>query len=872
MNNLPPKIAKGLFDILLPKKEREFLMGDLEYLFQEKNQKRGRVYSAIWYWFQIFILIPSLYYNSFHWGVAMFRNYLKIGLRNLQKHKSYSSINIFGLLIGLTSCMLIYLYVGHELSYDEYHSDGDRIYRIALDIKAKNSNPVFAYTTSMLAPALKTNYPEVEFAVRVLTTSNVLVRKDEKIFYEKNYMWTESDLFKILNIPLIKGDINTLLAAPNSLVISKRMAKKYFGNEDPIGEMLVINNTEYGITGIVENSPANTHLKYDLIASILRFEEVDWWTNWSYSQVYTYVKLREDADAKAFENQIVHIADQHVKEELDTYGYTFTYFLQNVSDLHLFSNYNGNPLRFEPEPAGNINSLATLSAVGFLILIIAAINFINLTTAKSTMRAKEVGIRRLTGGKPSQLMTQFMGESLILALITLLLSILLVIMMLPLFNELTELNFELADVINPGNLISFLILGIFMGLLAGIYPAFILSNFHPLNVLRGTFKMNPKGGLFRKFLVVSQFSIAIILIICTLTVNKQINFMLEQELGFDKEQKLIIPLGGGISIRDNYETVIEGFASHPNISGISVSSSVPGRGMSTWSTRLSDKNDQTDQVMYCLYCDYNFINDYDISLIAGRKFTLERSASDIESAYIINEAAVEAFGFDTNEEALHQRIISGYNQRESEIIGVVENFHYSGLQNKVDPLIIEYSPSQFRIITASMTGGDVSETIEFIENKWRELFPQNPLNYFFLDELFNKQYQEDKKLEKIFSLFAFLGLFVSSIGLFGLTFFSTIRRTKEIGIRKVAGASVFSILRLLSKEFILLIIISSSIAWPVAWYIINSWLENFAYKIDLSIMVFLVSTIISISVAIITISYQTIKAARANPVDSLKYE
>ena len=847
------------------------LLGDLEEEFFYLAKHKGKTFAAWWYRKNALQSFPRVISHLAYWGITMFKNYFKIGIRNLLKQKGYSFINVAGLVIGLTSCMLISLFVNYELGYDKHHHDYERIFRIGLDIQAKSSNPIFSYTTAMLAPTLKDEYPEVENAARSLTSRNILVRKDDKIFYENNFMFADSELLKILNIPLLKGNLDDILNSPQSIVITEDIAEKYFGTHNPVGQTLTINNRDYEITGLAANAPGATHLKYQIIGSMKRLENAEWFTTWGYSQVYTYVKLKKGTDPAAFEAKISKIADNYIKEELEADGYVFTYFIQNVADLHRNSYYNGQPLRFEPEPIGNYDSLIIFSVIGIVMLVIASINFMNLTTARSANRAKEVGMRKVIGGKRIQLILQFLGESATLSIIAFIISIVCTIILLPILTEFTGTQFSIADLFGTYNFSTFVTLTIIMGFLAGSYPAFVLSGFKPINVLRGSSSLKIKGKLFRRVLVVGQFAVSIILIIGTITAYRQIRFMTNQNLGFEKEQKLVIPIRGGISISENFETIKAEFLTNPSITGATAASNVPGHGVGTWSTRLTSKPGERDQVMFCSYFDFDFIDEYKIDLLAGRNFSRERS-TDVEGAYIVNEAAVKAFGFNSADEIIGERIASGYNQRESEVIGVTKNFHYMGLQKEVDPLVMEFSPSQLRTITLTTKAQSLSNIIEYLESKWHEMFPQNPFEYFFLDESFDRQYKKELQLESMFTIFSFLALLIACMGLLGLSSFAAVQRTKEIGIRKVLGASVNSILKSFSKEFLMLVIFANVIAWPIAWYLSNSWLQDFAYRIDLSIGVFILAGIFTFILAIIAISHHAYKAANTNPVDSLKYE
>lgn len=796
----------------------------------------------------------------------MIKNYLKIALRNFQRHKGYSFINIAGFAIGMACCLIILIYVRHDLSYDRYHKDNERIYRIAIEFREQTANSVFALISPTVAPAIKADYPQVEYAARAMPTSSRLVKKEERLYYEDRFMYADQELFDIFTIPFIQGNPQEALTRPQTLVISERMAQKYFGNSYPIGGTLDINQRVYEITGVVANSPENTHLKYDLIASLETLKDWNEMTNWHSTMFYTYLKLQPNVNVEEFSQKVSRVADKYVGEQLSKWGTTYHYFLQPISSIHLHSH-----LRYEIEPPGNPIYVYIFSFVGFFILLIACLNFMNLSTARAANRAKEVGLRKVVGAQRLQLIGQFLGESLLVALLSLGLALVIARFAIPLLNDLTGIPLSFDAFLNPVVLFSLIGGAIIVGLAAGLYPAFVLSAFRPAVTLKGTLGSGSRGLALRTVLVVSQFAITVVLIIGTLTMYKQFNFMKNQYLGFEKEQKLILPLRGGIDIQENYETTKDMFSKHSSITGVTVSSSVPGRAVSNFGIKLVGEEDDKGQSMYHLHFDDDFIPDYGIEMAAGRAFQKGMS-TDIRGAFLINEAAVKAFGWSSPEEALGKRLQTGWGGRVNPIIGVTKDFHYRGLQTEVEPLVMEFMPEAFDNITLSLDITNLKESLAFVESQWKALFPGNPFESFFLDADFDRQYRADEQVGSIFGIFTFLGLFIACLGLLGLASFTAESRTKEIGIRIILGASVAGIVFMLSKQFTKWVLLANIIAWPVAYFAMHSWLQGFAYRVNIGILTFVLSAVMALLIALLTVGYQAIKAAIANPVDSLRYE
>ena len=862
----PPFLPHLALRLLLRDEELFEFSEDIREVYGQLLESGPKWKAPLWYSCRVLESLPRIILDIILWRVIMIRNYLKIALRNFRRHKGYSFINIAGFAIGMACCLLILIYVRQELSYDRYHEDVDRIYRVAIDIRTQTANRVFAPICPMAGPALKADFPQVEHMARALTATGRLVKRDEVFFYEDNFMWADPEMFDVLTIPLVQGNTKDALSRPDSLVISERMATKYFGNSDPLGKTLKINQRIYQVSGIVRDPPENTHLKYDLIASLVQLADWEEMTNWHSTMFYTYIKVRPNVDGEAFNAQIGSLADKYIKERLAEWGSQYHFFLQPIAGIHLRSN-----IRYETEPPGNPDYVYILSLVGLVILLIAGLNFMNLSTARAANRANEVGLRKVVGAQKPQLVGQFLGESLLVAFVSLCLALILARFSVPFLNSMIGTSLKFNTLLHPVILLGLAGGGFLIGLAAGLYPAFVLSGFGPAATLRGARGSGPHGFSLRTVLVTFQFAISVALIIGTVTMYKQFNFMKDQHLGFDKEQKLVLPLRGGISITENFETVKDVFMEHTSISGAAVSSSVPGRGVSNFAVRLVGEEDDMNQSMFHLYFDEAFIPNYGIQMSAGRAFQKEMS-TDIRGAFLINEAAVKAFGWGSPEEAIGKRIRTGFGGRENPIIGVTQDFHYRGLQAGVEPLVMEYMPEMFRAVTLSLEISDLKETMAFVESRWKTLFPGNPFENFFLDTEFDQQYKSDEQVGLIFGIFTYLGLFIACLGLLGLASYTAETRTKEIGIRKILGASVAGIIFMLSRQFARWVLLANVLAWPLAYYFMEKWLDNFAFRTGIGISTFVLSGTIALVIALLIVTFQCIRAATANPADSLRYE
>jgi len=792
----------------------------------------------------------------------MIQNFFKISFRNLWKHWVFSSINILGLSIGMTACYLIFLYVNFELSYDNFHAKEDRIYRLVADIKTPTET-INGNGPSWAVPPHLNDFPEVEAAVRVLSDV-ILFRKDNLKFNESESLWADADFFTVFDYKLLKGNPLTVLKEPFSIVLSETSAKKYFGDNDPIGQTIFITDDAYPstVTGIMEDIPENSQIQGNVIISMTTITKKfadgvdDQWGNYG---PFAYVLLKPGSNAENLESKFPAFLEKWSGKDMSKSQMYPTLLLEPLRGVYLKSDRGG-------FVTGNINNVYIFSIVALLILLIACINFINLTTARSSERAKEVGIRKVVGASKFQLTRQFMGESVLICLIAFLLTLVISSIILPSFNELAGKTISQGIFENYQYLLLLFLAAIGIGLLAGIYPALVLSSYKPTAVLKGRFATGTKGNFLRKGLVISQFSISIALIIGTIVVYSQMNYMSNLDLGFKKDQVLVLDTNSD----KNKDALKQAISSLPNVTNVSLSSSVPGGGNPAAYSEIENvKGDLQVANLDLYFVDFDYISLYNIQVAAGRAFSSEFK-TDTTQAMVLNEAAVKMFGYSSPEQAIGKR----FKQwgREGKIIGVIKDFHFQSLKNPIKPLSMRIEPDRGDYLSINVSASNLTATMAAVEKEWKKIIPNKPFSYYFLDEFFNRQYKGEEQFGKLFLNFALLAIFLSCLGLLGLASYTTMQRTKEIGIRKVMGASITNILYLLSRDFLKLVILSFFVAAPLSWYFIQKWLINFAYRTTISWWVFIAAGGIAVLIAIITVSFQSIKAAMSNPVKSLRTE
>lgn len=791
----------------------------------------------------------------------MFRNYLRIAFRNLWRHKGFSLLNIIGLTVGMVAFFLIFLYVRFELSYDKMYSKADRIYRIVCDIKTPTETINANQPSWAVPPHLAAELPEVESAIRVGMGDNWLVYRGDQQFAQEDVAFADSLFFRLFDWPLLKGDAGTALKEPNSVVLTEKTAKIFFGNTDPMGQSLLLTRGKIHakVTGVLKDIPDNSSIKASMIVSVRTIGDRGLDNQWGNYGPQAFVLLKPGANAASLEKKFPAFLEKLNGREMKQSKMIPSLYLEKLRDIYLRSTRDGSK-------TGNITNVYIFSIIGVFILLIACINFINLTTARSTERAKEVGIRKVVGAVKGQLALQFTGESVILCLIAYLFAVLFTALLIHPFNQVA------GKIVSPGvftessDLLILLGIAILIGIAAGVYPALVLSSFQPVSVLKGRFASGTRGILLRKTLVIVQFTIATGLIIGTLVVYNQLNFMRSQDLGFSKDQKMVLDTRGD-SARLALKQVVSGL---PGVVSTSMAGAVPGGGNAGAYSQIENVRGEMQVANLDLYfVDFDYIQQLKMKMVAGRAFS-RSFMTDTTNSMVVNEAAVKLFGYKSPQDAIGHK----FDQwgRKGTIIGVVKDFHFRSLQEVIKPLSMRIEPGACDLLYIEVNTRNLPATIAGIEKSWKGMLPDKPFSYFFLDEFFDKQYRAEDRFGKLFLYFAVLAIVISCLGLMGLASYSTIQRTKEIGVRKIVGASVGNIVFLLSKDFLILVGLSFLIAAPIAWYFLRGWLDGFAYRIPMYWWIFAAAAFTALAVALLTISFQAIKAAVANPVKSLRTE
>jgi putative ABC transport system permease protein len=792
----------------------------------------------------------------------MIWNYLKVTWRNIKRYRGYSFINIVGLAVGLACCILILLWVQDELSYDRFHTNRDDLYRIVSEWRKTEPAVHYWPVCAPLAPALKEEFPEIIRDTRFTRLRRgQLVRFDNKNFTESQMCLTDPDFFEMFTFPFIQGNAETALSDPSSLVLTEEMAVKYFGTEDPLGKTLNINNEyDFTVTGIIKNVPHNSHLRFDILAPFIRIEDFEkaWAVldNWTLNGFATYIQLDRNVSPGALQDKIAYYLQKHIPESKD-----FIY-IQPLKDIHLYSSH----IQFGIEGQGDIRYVYIFSIVAFFILIIASINFMNLATARSSNRAKEVGLRKVVGAKRAQLIRQFFFESVAMVFLSLILAVVLVELFLPVFAKLSgkQLNLDLSS--HRDILSGIISLTLLTGFLSGCYPALFLSSLKPVKTLKGIVRSEGRGYLFRRILVVLQFSLSILLIICTVVVCHQVGFMRNKKLGFDREHVAYFPIRD--ELVPKYDLLKNELLKNMGIKNVSVSSNLPTSGVILTTDKVTWEGKDPDRVvaLEVTSVGYDFTETFNMKIVKGRSFSREY-ASDEEDAVVINETAEKIIGI---EDPVGKQLIFG--ESPVTIIGVVKDYHFKSMHSEIEPLILAIVPSLYRYVFVKLEAGKMPKALTGIENTWKRLFPDTPFEYHFLDEAYDKLYRSEQRMGTLFNYFTILAVLISCLGLLGLASFMAEKRTKEIGIRKILGASITGIVILLNRQFTKWVLIANIIAWPIAYYVMSRWLQGFAYRIKLDIWTFVLAAATALAIAAVTVSYQSIKAALTDPADSLRYE
>ncbi len=804
----------------------------------------------------------------------MLQNYLTSVWRYINRNKAFTFINLLGLVIGITAFMLIVQFVLHELNYDTMWANSDRVYRINLDRYDKGElSTRWASGCAGIGPDVKANFPEVEAYVR-MASSNALLSHGDVFFKEENVYYTSQDFFKVFGIHLSSGEDSTALKGLNKIVLSKSMAKKYFGDTDAIGKAMRNNGrVEYIVTGVFEDLLENSHMKVDAMLSFATYAKLVGkpdeasLNEWQWDGFLTYILLRENSSAQALESKLPDFAQKQAGEDFKRYNSGMTFHLMPIRDIHLDSNFIG-----EFKANGNRETVYFLLIVAVLILAIAWINYVNLSTAKSIERAREVGVRKVMGGFRLQLIQQFLVEYAVLNAIAVVVAIAAVVALTHWFNEITgrEMGYMLFKMKKFWVWSFILIAG--GALVSGLYPAFVLSSFKPVEVLKGRFKNSGNGVLFRKSMVVMQFIASVTLIVGTFVVYRQISFMRSQSLGININQTVVLrsPNITDSTYQNKFEVFKNRLNEYSEVNGVAASSSIPGASPE-WNAggirRLSQREDEQKQYRVIMM-DHDFIPIYGLELAAGRKFSGD--IANENSTVMLNEAGARHMGFVNPMDAIDVQI--NFWGDTFRIAGVVKNFRQESLKKDFEPLIFRYDKAPGGFYSIKFNAANVKESLGKFEDVWKEFFPGNPFDYFFLDDHYNKQYKADQQFGQVFGIFSGLAIFIACLGLFGLSSLTAIQRTKEIGVRKVLGASVSSILTLVSKDYLILMGTSIVFATPLTWWIMNNWLQDFSNRISLDWWIFAVPSLLVVFIALSTVSIHTLKAARTNPVKSLRYE
>ncbi len=807
----------------------------------------------------------------------MVRNYLIVALRNIRRHKGYSLINIVGLAVGIASCLLILLFVRSELSYDRFHEKADQIFRVGFKFHVGTNQFDAALGPCPLAGALSRDFPEVEKAARIFARQSrggdVFVRYGDKRYKENRFLWADQALFDILSFRFIEGNSEEVLTKPGSVVLTSEAAEKYFGQEEPLGKMLELEDGSlYMVKGVTEAWPETSHFHFDFLASfssLPKSKDLDFYD----TAVFTYILIRKNASIEQLETKLPEFSGKYMapviekimavsyKDFLDS-GNFIGFMTQPLLGIHLHSDWQN-----ELEPQGNFNTVIIFSAIALLILVVACINFINLTTARSSQRANEVGVRKVVGSTPRQLVRQFLSESIFLSFIAIMLAMILVELSLPVFDTLVGKEFS-AAYLQDWTFPLVMILGALgIGIAAGSYPALLLASFRPVDVLKGKAISRSKGPKFRNVLVVFQFCASIFLLVGTTVIYNQLHYIRDKDLGFQKEHVIVIQRAEKLGKQQR--AFKEELKRNPDVLSVTFTDSLPQMLLEAKVFQKEGEGSGENNTFITITADLDFLETYNLRVIEGRYFERERSSDS--SAIVLNEAAVKAL--DLQNPLERRLILVGLKRKPMDIIGIINDFHMEPLHVEIGPTAVILSGEKPGVLlSVRVRPGNLPKILGYAQEQWKRFTNNQPFEYVFFDDLFNSIYKSEIQAEKVITAFACLAVFIACLGLLGLASYTSGQRTKEIGIRKVLGATISGIVLLLNKDFIKWVLIANFIAWPLAYYAVNSWLQNFAYRVRLNLWMFMGASVATLVIALLTVSYQSIMAALGNPVDSLRYE
>jgi len=860
----PPKIPEYIIGCMFPDDNYYTTVSDIEEDYKGLLIEKGVYYAKMWYWLQVLSALPHYFAQKLKWSIVMFKNYIKIAFRNMKRHKGYSTINILGLATGFACTFLIVVFVQRELSYDQFHSKSDRIYRL-LNSSSKEPNIQSALSASGYAPRILNDFPEVEETTRFfINVGSADLKYQDESRTVNGFIFADASMLNIFDFPITKGKTDSPLDAPNSLMVTEDTAKIWFRNDNPIGKSITYLRGNLriplNITAVLDNIPSNSHIQFNYVVSfptIKNFMGENALDEFTINNYYTYVLLKEGTDYRRVEEKFPFFITKHFDQERAD---QFNLHLQPLDNIHL------NPsIKWDLPTTGNKHYLHIFSGVALFVLLIACINFINLSTARAPLRAREIGIRKVVGSSRRQLLLQLFGESAMTSLTALVIALLGLHVLVHGLAGLIGQNLSF-NLINDSNIVIILIgIGILAGILAGIYPAFVLSAYQPVRVLKGSATKGTRGSTLRKALIITQFSLSMLLIVSMLIVINQINFMKNTPLGFDKEQVILVSLSG--SVKQNFGVFRKKLLDQSDIQNVALTV-VPGRVRTrsayNWPGRDGDEEERN---FYTMFVDPRTIPTLGMEIIEGRNFS-EKVQTDVTRAYILNETAVKAIGW----EKAVGKPFRVWDEEMGQVIGVVKDFHFKSLHNLIEPLVLKIKPEWTWNAAVRVSAAGVSKALQKIQEAWRELETEIPIKYKFLDSDFDRHYHSEERLGKLFGIFTGLAIFIACLGLLGLASFSTQQRFKEIGIRKVLGASFRDIFTLFVKEFSRLVLYSLLIATPVTYWLMASWLGDYAYRIRIGIFPFIAGAVIILTVASLTVSSQIFRAACANPADIIRYE
>lgn len=881
-----PKFLAFLLKQVVSDYDEESLLGDFEETYHYRAGETNGATATAWYLWHIAKLVPAHIKESVRWSGNMIKNYFKIALRIIRRHKGYSLINILGLALGMAVCILILFFVRYELSFDTQHRQADHLFRIERVWMGPDGSlrGGFCSVAPSFIPFMEEEFPEIEQIVRTANAGNVRVSLGDKHFIENRMFFAEEDIFEVFSLPLIEGDPSTALREPGTMVISESMAYKYFGSENPMGKQMKLREDDLvQVTGIMKDMPPNMHVHYDFLVSYVSLRGIpyaggkdDYYlgtTNFSDNVTYSYMRLSQGADIDALRAKIPAFIDKNLGTRKDSDGNTIRasqstmLLLTPVTDIHLHSRFPN-----ELEPNFDIRYVRLFTIIAIFVLVIACINFMNLSTARATQRAKEVGLRKVVGANRRLLTSQFLGESVFFSFMAILLSLGLVAVVLPFFNNFSGRSLSFGFLLNPMGIL--ILLGVLLttGLVAGLYPAFYMSAFKSASILRGELTRGVRGVRLRTILVVFQFAISICLIICVGIVYRQMHYLMTADLGFQRDHIVMLPSDS--VVRSKWEDIRQELVRSPHIEEATLSKRAPTGMLADapgfW-IEINGERQRSPFGMPHNRVTHDFFKTYNIRIVAGRDFSREY-ATDLTEAFILNETAVRRLGFASPEEAVGTLIGTFAPNKTGRVIGVAADFNYESLRQQIRPIITYLQPNQVNTVAMRVVRGRIPEALDHLKAVWARFHPESPVKYDFLDDRIVALYRNEAKMMQMFGYFSVFAIIISCLGLFGLASFTAARRTKEIGVRKVLGASLGNITFLLSKEFSRWVLLANLIAWPIAYFSMSKWLNNFAYHVFPGWLEFVLAALLTFLIALLTVSYQSLRAAAADPINSLRYE